>query len=541
MAFIFTIASAFLSLYHRNLTRIAINEMGKGTDRYRIVLWFGLLVVLIRIISYLGLNAADLMKLKYRNNIRVTFGKNAIFHLIKLPMKILAGEKIGDNVTRFTSDIEGIADLIDNIISSVGLFTFTFIGAAYLTFLIDWKIAIISFFVIDPFTLALTKYFAPKIQENTKEERQNVAIVANNISEVIQGIETTKAYALEKFFMDIYEKIAIQLSNIRLELCKTNLLANFLTGSIPEISTGLILVYGGWRVVHGTLEAGDIWALMSYTMIVHGRILQITNIVFSFQKSIIQIEKINEILNRETENATGVKVVSEDLSLKFNNVTFSYNDDDDVLNDISFDLYPNDIVALVGVSGAGKSTLSKILIRLYDAKKGVIKLGGVNITDLDLNVLRNLIGYVPQEPFLFNMSIYDNIVLDKANVKMEDIVEASKIVDIYEFILSLNDGYDTVIGSGGLNISGGQKQRIVLAREIIRNPEILILDESTSAVDILTEKKILTNILYYFKDKIVIIIAHRPNTILYANKVFEINCGEIRDITNASEEYTHFD
>lgn len=326
--------------------------------------------------------------------------------------------------------------------------------------------------------------------------------------------------------------------NIRNNLISS--LAGSLTALIGSLGPLIVLWYGGNEVIRGRLTIGQLIGFNSFLAYLFGPTQRLVNLNFSVQHSLGAIERIFEILDFEPE----VKEDSDAQELKsingfitFENLNFSYNGTDWVLKNINFTINAGEVVAIVGKSGAGKSTLAKLIPRFYDPQLGSIKIDGVDIRKVTIKSLREQIGVVSQETFLFSGSVKENIRYGNSRASDEDIIKAAKAANAHEFIVRLPQSYDTEIGERGIKISGGQKQRLAIARMILKNPKILVMDEATSSVDSKSEKLIQEALCNLMKGRTTIVIAHRLSTILFADMIVILENGQIVEQGTHKELY----
>ena len=304
------------------------------------------------------------------------------------------------------------------------------------------------------------------------------------------------------------------------------------------ISFVLNLIIGGNMVLKGNISLGDFIAFNGYLTMIMAPIISIGRIITIFQRGMASLNRLNEIFDTNVEikeNEDSIKT-SIKGSIEIKNLSFSYpGSKETVLNDINLSIPKGHTLGIIGKTGSGKSTLVNLLLRMYNVQKGMIFFDGIDINDYKLKTLRDSFGFVPQDNFLFNASISDNIKFFKEIYSDEEVIDAAKNSCIFESIMDFPDGFNTILGERGVNISGGQKQRISIARALIKNPEILILDDSLSAVDTITETQILKNLKKARKNKTSIIIAHRISQVIDADEIIVLDKGKI------SERGTHLE
>ncbi|MBR5487825.1 MAG: ABC transporter ATP-binding protein, partial [Phascolarctobacterium sp.] len=307
---------------------------------------------------------------------------------------------------------------------------------------------------------------------------------------------------------------------------------------VAAIGVTMILWFGGNSVIEGDISAGALVAFLTYAVNISNPIKRLSKVIANIQRALAAADRVFDVLDlpeliQNKPNAQLLPYVKGSVS--FNNVSFAYNTDEPILDNVSFNATPGQVVALVGPSGAGKSTVASLLPRFYDVTDGCIVIDGLDIRDVTMESLREQVGIVPQETMLFNGSVYDNILYGRLDATEEEVMAASKAANAHNFITELPNGYDTQLGDRGVNISGGQRQRIAIARAILKNPQILILDEATSALDTESERVVQEAIDRLMVGRTSFVIAHRLSTIKNADKILVMEKGKIVEEGNHDE------
>ena len=349
--------------------------------------------------------------------------------------------------------------------------------------------------------------------------------------EYLAGIRVVKAFNRFEYEKVRFRNVNDDLKDITLKGMRVVAVFNPVVTLVVNIGIVLVLWFGGLRVNSGQMEVGKIMAFVNYMTQVLFSLIMMTRILNIFIRARASAERIGEVF--EAENTITVKenpIIFNNVKgrLEFENVYFKYYSSSRyVLEDINFFINPGETLAIIGSTGSGKSTLINLIPRFYDVDKGKIKIDGMDVKDIDISDLREKVGIVPQKVLLFTGTIKDNIRWGDENATIEDIEKVAKIANAHDFILSFNEGYNTYLGQGGVNLSGGQKQRISIARALIKRPSILILDDSTSAVDLITERKIRQGLKEYLKDTTAILIAQRITSVMDADKILVLDKGKI--------------
>ena len=307
---------------------------------------------------------------------------------------------------------------------------------------------------------------------------------------------------------------------------------------VAAVGVSIILWYGGNSVINGSITAGSLVAFLTYAVNISNPIKRLSRVIGNIQKALAAAQRVFDVLDlpeviKNAPDAKALPKVKGDV--RFNDVSFAYNEKEEVLSHVSFEVKPGEMIAFVGPSGAGKSTVASLLPRFYDATNGSITIDGQDIRKVTLDSLREQVGIVPQETVLFNGSVYDNILYGRLDATREEVEAAAKAANAHDFIMQLPNGYETMLGDRGMNISGGQRQRISIARAILKNPQILILDEATSALDTESERVVQEALDRLMVGRTSFVIAHRLSTIKNADKIMVLEKGQLIEQGNHDE------
>lgn len=307
---------------------------------------------------------------------------------------------------------------------------------------------------------------------------------------------------------------------------------------VAAVGVSIILWYGGNSVINGSITAGSLVAFLTYAVNISNPIKRLSRVIGNIQKALAAAQRVFDVLDlpEAIKNAPDAKALPKVKGdVRFNDVSFAYNENEEVLSHVSFEVKPGEMIAFVGPSGAGKSTVASLLPRFYDATNGSITIDGQDIRKVTLDSLREQVGIVPQETVLFNGSVYDNILYGRLDATREEVEAAAKAANAHDFIMQLPNGYETMLGDRGMNISGGQRQRISIARAILKNPQILILDEATSALDTESERVVQEALDRLMVGRTSFVIAHRLSTIKNADKIMVLEKGQLIEQGNHDE------
>lgn len=451
-------------------------------------------------------------------------------HIYKLPMKFFSTRKTGDITTRF-SDAFTIKDIFTNIaltlIMDVGMALVTGVILARMN---PELFSIILFMTI--ISILLVLLFKEPYKKINEEQMQQSAVLNSQIIEGLRAVETIKGNANEDLELERIEREYIK--SLRISY-KETMLSN-IQGVISEVISGagnLVLMYCGiMQVIKGNMTLGSMMAFTTLAGYFTEPVSNLVGLQLSIQEANISMKRLSEILDYEREQTEEKKNVCQKMEkingdITFKNVTFRYGNRKPVLKNITFSIKQGQKIALVGASGSGKSTIAKLLLKYYEPEAGEITVDGIDLQEIENDSLRRSISYVPQNIELFSKSIYDNIRASRMNATLEEVKEAAKAADAHDFIKRLPMQYYTYLEEAGNGLSGGEKQRIALARAFLKKNEFYIMDESTSNLDFATENIIFDMIYNKFKEKSMLIIAHRLATIKNCDKIIVLEQGEI--------------
>lgn len=463
------------------------------------------------------------------NRIDVGLGAQLFRHVLALPLVYFEARRVGDTVAR-VRELEHIRQFLTSHSVTVVLdvvFTVVFLAVMWLYSPILTLVVMGSL----PLYALLSVVITPALRVRLHEKFNRGADNQSFLVEAISGIQTVKALAVEPPLLRKWEE---QLAGyVRASFRVTSLItvAGQSATFIQKVTTVTVLWLGAYRVIEGDLTIGQLIAFTMISAQVTGPLLRLVNLWQEFQQVGISVQRLGDILNTQPEpsyNPNRTTLSQVHGHVVFEDVSFRYRPDGpEVLRKVSFTVTTGQVIGLVGRSGSGKSTIAKLIQRLYVPERGRILVDGVDLAQVDPAWLRQQVGVVLQENFLFNSSVRDNIALTDPGLAMEQVIQAAKLAGAHEFILELPEGYDTMVGEQGCSLSGGQRQRIAIARALVANPRILIFDEATSALDYESEAIIQQNMAHISKGRTVIIIAHRLSTVRPAHQIFVVEKGEI--------------
>ena len=456
--------------------------------------------------------------------------------LEKLPYSYYDNHETGKIMSRMTNDLFEISELAHHGPENIFIASITIISSFVYLMILNWILGLICFGML-PILLVISMYFRSKMKIAMTNSKIAIAKVNASIESSITGIRVTKAYTNAKTEAKKFDFYNEEFVNARSE--SFGAMARFFSSSqfITDAFNVLIILGGGLFIYYKIMEVSDLTTFIVSISLFISPVHQVIQFSEQFINGTTGFKRFIEIMDETEENEYEGSKILENVKgdISFKDVTFSYNDSKTILNHISFDIKQGENIALIGPTGGGKTTICHLIPRFYNITSGEIKIDDQNINDFTLESLRKNIGIVQQDVFLFNGTIKENILYGNENATDEQVIEASKKANIYEYICSLEDGFDTIVGERGVKLSGGQKQRISIARVFLKDPKILILDEATSALDNTTELLIQNSLNELSKGRTTIIVAHRLSTIKNATKILVVSNGSIIESGNHDE------
>ena len=521
------VAVALCNLYYPTLARKIINEYSVEKTFVPIIIG-AVLLLLVYIIKAVGTYIMGY----YGHIVGVRMQKDMRRDLFakyqKLPFSYFDDHKTGDLLSRLTGDLQNVSELAHHGPENLFLAVLMFVGAFIILFSINTTLTLIMFAII-PFIILFTTLTRRSMFEAMKNSRKEMSNVNSTLENSITGIRETKAYVAHH-----HEKCKFAATNEMFAKYRSQSMRWIgIYSAVMEFLTDLlylvIIFIGGVFMIQNKIDAADFTAFLLYINMFINPIHRFVTLFEQLQEGMSGFSRFYEIVTTPDEVDEGT-VEIDDIrgDVEFDNVTFSYvadgtDGDKAVISNLSLKLKAGSTVALVGPSGGGKSTICNLIPRFYNVNSGTITVDGVDVMDITLDSLRRSIGMVSQNVFLFDGTVRDNIAYARPDASDEEIVEAAKKANIHDFILTLDDGYDTEVGERGVKLSGGQRQRISIARVFLKNPKLLILDEATSALDNVTEMQIQASLEELSRGRTVIVVAHRLSTVKNADEIVVID------------------
>ena len=456
--------------------------------------------------------------------------RNAMYrHLQRLSFGFFDRHQTGQLMSRATVDLQSVRFFLGYGLIFFSQNLITVVVALVALLLINWPIALIAV-AISPVLAAAAYRYSRQSHPILKDVQQKVADVTTMAEENIVGVRVVKAFAQEPRQADHFATGTRRVFERAVDAARLESIYVPLLSQLPSVAMAAVLLAGGYDVVHGRLTLGDFFAINGYLLLMVTPLRSIGMWVGQYQRAMASGERIFEVLDVDQQIAEApgaVELPAGPGRIALRGVTFGYDPQRPVLHDVDLEVEPGSTVALIGPTGCGKTTLTALIPRFYDVDAGTVELDGHDVRDLTLRSLRAAVGIVSQDTFLFSTTVAENIAYGVADATPEQIVQAARQAQAHEFICDLPDGYETRVGERGLSLSGGQRQRIAIARALLMNPRVLILDDATASVDATTEARIKLALREVMRGRTTLIIAHRLSTISMAERVVVLDGGGI--------------
>jgi len=471
-------------------------------------------------------------KLMYRLRVRI------FSHLQRLSLDFYTKEKAGVLMTRMTSDIETLSILFQEGLVSIAVQSLTLIVITTILFIYNPVLAAVTVVVVIPFTFALSAWFRRRSDVGYTRVRDRIAAVLSDLQESLSGIRVISAHNRHKHNIIVHRNVVGDHEAANLDTARVNTVYGSVTEGVGIIGQAIVLFVGGWMVANGSLSVGELTAFALYLTAFFAPIQTIVQLYNTYQQGQASLKKLRGFLDvnpsvLEARQAQKLPQIKGAISLQ--RVTFGYEPDEPVLTDVNLEIAPGESLSIVGATGAGKSTIAKLICRFYDPQQGQVMIDGVDVREVSLESLRTQLGVVPQEPFLFNGTIGENVAFSKPDASEAEIWHACQAVGLDSLIQRLPEGLDTPCHERGVSLSSGERQLLALARAFMAQPRVLVLDEATSNLDSHSEKKIEDALDIILDGRTAIIVAHRLTTAMRADRIAVVDDGRIAEIGSHAE------
>ena len=500
-----------------------------GDDRFAILKFAAIGALVIACVGALASYAEKYLTVSVGQWVMHDLRTMLYAHIQRLSLRYHDKKQTGDLISRATTDIDAIQSFITSGLLGALINTLTLVGMIAVMFHVNWRFTLIALSVAPPL-FAVVFYYTRRIKQASREVRKKEGEIVSVLQESLSSIRVIRAFAREEFEQHRLEEQSLESVDIALRARGIKAKLAPLVEILVAIGTSLVLWYGGRMVLSGMLSAGSLVLFIWYIGKMYKPMQELSKMTDAYSKASVGYERIREILETdgEVKDLPGSRRAPRLKGrIEFENVSFCYEPNVAVIQNVSFKIEQGQTAALVGPTGAGKTTISALIPRFYDPTSGTVKVDGFDVRRLQQKSLRKQISFVLQDTLLFHGPIWYNIAYGKPEASRYEILRAAELANAHEFIDKLPHGYDTLVGERGVTLSGGQRQRIAIARAIIRNSPILILDEPSSGLDAASEKLVFEALDRLMTGKTSIVIAHRLSTIRRADVIFVVQNGAI--------------
>jgi subfamily B ATP-binding cassette protein MsbA len=533
LAMIFMISVSLLEGAQAYLVKPALDEVFINKDAKKLFI-LPIIIILIFLLkgvfNYIQAYLMNYVGLRVVANLR----EKLYNHLQTLSLSFFTKTPTGILISRITNDVNLIQGSVSNVVTGVLKDVFTILALTGVIFYQNWKLAIIAFIVF-PLAIIPIKEFGKRLRKFSRKSQQRMGSITTFLHETITGNRIVKAFSMEEYEKRRFAQENDHFFTTVFKRAKVRALSHPLMELIGGAGAALIIWVGGYSVIRGETTPGTFFSFMAALFMLYNPIRDLNKVNLEIQEGLAATVRVYELLDtapeiQDEEGVIPLPPISKNIH--FQRVTFKY-DGDPVLKDISFQVKVGEVVAIVGMSGAGKTSLVNLLPRFYDVEEGQILIDGFDIRKVTIQSLRGQIGLVTQQTILFNDTVRNNIVYGSLNRTDQEMIEAAKAANAHDFIMRLPQGYNTIIGEQGVKLSGGERQRLSIARALLKNAPVLILDEATSSLDSDSEAEVQKALERLMENRTVFVIAHRLSTIRNAHRILVLSDGRI------VEEGTH--
>lgn len=508
---------------------VSVASFAPGADKQAILSFAAIAVVIIAIVGAVSSYSDDYLTTKVGQWVMHDLRHDLYHHIQRLSLTEYDRQRTGDLISRITSDIDAIQDFVSSALLGIVMDVITLVGMLVIMFSLNWQFTLIAL-AIAPLLFLEVYSLTRRSKRATRAVRKKQGDIVAVAQESLSSMRVVKAFGREDFEEERLEKETRESIQMALRARRIKARLSPVVDVIVALGTCIVLWYGARLVVSGGLSAGALVVFVMYLGKMYKPMRDLSKMMDVVSKAMVGAERVNEIARIESRvrDLPGArKAPSFRGDVSFENVSFGYDGTHPVLRNISLDIKAGQFVALVGPTGSGKSTIVSLIPRFYDPNSGSVKIDGTDIRSYKIKSLRKQISFVLQETILFNAPIWQNIAYGKADASQEEIIRAARLANAHDFIMKMPRGYESMVGERGVSLSGGQRQRIAIARAVIRESPILILDEPSSGLDAEAEELVFDALIRLMKDRTSIVVAHRLTTIRHADNIYVLDDGAI--------------
>jgi subfamily B ATP-binding cassette protein MsbA len=461
---------------------------------------------------------------RFEQEVILDIQQSLLDHVLRLPKSFFDANQTGYLMSRLSSDVQGLRWFFSSAIVYIFSNCLRFIGGIAFLIYLEWRLAI-GVLVILPALVFFIRYFSSKMHILSHQNMEQHAKVSGQFQESLSSVSLIKSFSSEMRTVGHLISESRKAFQISLEQSTVGSVAHLIISLTPGIARVFVLALGAYWVIKGEWTLGSLFAFQAYLGYVFSPAQYLATANLDLQDARASLERVSALFDIVPEENIGKGRTIEKLSgeIEFRNVSFSYDSREPVLKNISFHVRPGERIAIVGPSGVGKTTLISLILRFYKPSSGEIYFDGQAASEFEVNALRQRIGYVSQNPLLLSGTIMENLRYGNLSANEAEVFRAARIADIHEFICTLPKGYESQVGENGINLSEGQKQRLSIARALVKDPDMLVLDEPASALDSLTEKSIFQSLPGFLQNKTLFVVAHRISTIKHSDHILLLN------------------
>lgn len=532
-ALLLTFTSNLLALLGPMLSGKAIDYIGidAGQANFPMVFYYCGLMLLFYIISSALSYVLSVLMVKLSQKVVYQMRKDLFDKLVELPVRFFDSHQTGDIISRISYDIDTVNASLSNDLLQIATSAITVVGSLVMMLLISPPLVLV-FAVTIPISIFFTKYMTGRVRPLFRKRSAKLGELNGFVEEIISGQKTTKAYHQEETMIGRFDEKNNDAVQAYYEADYYGSMVGPSVNFINNLSLALISVFGALLYLAGSLTPGNLSSFVLYSRKFSGPINEMANIISELQSACAAAERVLRLIDEEPEPADAPGAISLPETagdVRMEHIRFGYDPEKIIIHNLNLHAKPGSLVAIVGPTGAGKTTIINLLMRFYDPQSGRILMDGHDSREITRKSLRAAYTMVLQDTWLFHGTIYENIAFSRPEATREEVIEAAKAARIHRYITQLPDGYDTIINEDGMNISQGQKQMLTIARAMLSDAKMLILDEATSNVDTRTEQQIQAAMRSLMKDKTCFVIAHRLSTIQNADEILVVQKGDIME------------